>query len=137
MGHDSNPCIITPLQIMRTLESVYSSRHPQKNYNGEHYEGCSYLPYSASYDTMLPKYWDVRTSAYTCIGLCRENAIAIQNESSERSIFRNLRVTNIICIVTYYTLPSPDLFRMTRSQRSRRRDKGLLRCDAVLSVNHH
>ena len=43
--------------------------------------------------------------------------------------FRNLRVTNVIFIVTYYTLPrieSPDSSWMTRSQRSRRRDKGLM-----------
>ena len=71
------------------------------------------------------------------IGLYRENAIAIQNESSTwtltvvmcntsqcklRSTFRNLRVTNVICIVTYYTLSpleSPDSFWMTRTQRSR------------------
>ena len=74
------------------------------------------------------------------IGLYHENAIAIQNESDDsnrgnvntsqcklRSTFRNLRVTNVIFIVTYYTLPpleSPDSFWMTRSQRSRRRDKG-------------
>ena len=47
-----------------------------------------------------------------------------------RSTFPNLRVTNVIRIVTYYTLPpleSPDSSWMTRSQRSRRRDKGLLR----------
>ena len=40
----------------------------------------------------------------------------------------NLRVTNVIRIVTYYTLhplESPDSSWMTRSQRSRRRDKGL------------
>ena len=45
-----------------------------------------------------------------------------------RSTFPNLRVTNVIRIVTYYTLPpleSPDSSWMTRSQRSRRRDKGL------------
>ena len=45
-----------------------------------------------------------------------------------RSTFPNLRVTNVIRIVTYYTLPpleSPTSSWMTRSQRSRRRDKGL------------
>ena len=45
-----------------------------------------------------------------------------------RCPFRNLRVTNVTFIVTYYTLPpieSSDSFWMTRSQRSRRRDKGL------------
>ena len=45
-----------------------------------------------------------------------------------RSTFPNLRVMNVIRIVTYYTLPpleSPDSSWMTRSQRSRRRDKGL------------
>ena len=45
-----------------------------------------------------------------------------------RSTFPNLRVTNVIHIVTYYTLPrieSPTSSWMTRSQRSRRRDKGL------------
>ena len=43
--------------------------------------------------------------------------------------YRNLRVTNVNFIVTYYTLPpieSSDSFWMTRSQRSKRRDKGLL-----------
>ena len=47
-----------------------------------------------------------------------------------RSTFPNLRGTNIIRTVTYYTLPSlesPDSSWMTRSQRSRRRDKGLWR----------
>ena len=42
--------------------------------------------------------------------------------------FQNLRVTNVIFIVMYYTLPpieSSPSFWMTRSQRSRRRDKGL------------
>ena len=45
-----------------------------------------------------------------------------------RCPFRNVRVTKVICIVTYYTLPpieSLDSFWMTRSQRSKRRDKGL------------
>ena len=45
-----------------------------------------------------------------------------------RSTFPNLRVTNVIRIVTLYTLPpleSPTSSWMTRSQRSRRRDKGL------------
>ena len=45
-----------------------------------------------------------------------------------RSTFPNLRVTNVIRIVTFYTLPpleSPTSSWMTRSQRSRRRDKGL------------
>ena len=45
-----------------------------------------------------------------------------------RSTFRNLRVPNVICIVTCYTLPlleSPDSFWMTWSQRSWRRDKGI------------
>ena len=45
-----------------------------------------------------------------------------------RSTFPNLRVTNVIHIVTYYTLPpleSPTSSWMTRPQRSRRRDKGL------------
>ena len=53
-----------------------------------------------------------------------------------RSTFPNLRVTNVIRIVTFYTLPpleSPTSSWMTRSQRSRRRDKGLLsRCPAIL-----
>ena len=43
--------------------------------------------------------------------------------------FQNLRVTNVIFIVTYYTLlriESSPPFWMTRSQRPRRRDKGLL-----------
>ena len=43
-----------------------------------------------------------------------------------RSTFPNLRVTNVIRIVTFYTLPpleSPTSSWMTRSQRSRRRDK--------------
>ena len=42
--------------------------------------------------------------------------------------FQNLRVTNVIFIVTYYPLPpieSSPSFWMTRSQRSRLRDKGL------------
>ena len=46
-----------------------------------------------------------------------------------RSTFPNLRVTNVIRIVTFYTLPpleSPTSSWVTRSQRSRRRDKGLL-----------
>ena len=75
------------------------------------------------------------------IGLYREIAIAIQKESATlmgvmcstsqcelRSTFPNLRVTNVIRIVTFYTLPpleSPTSSWMTRSQRSRRRDKGL------------
>ena len=45
-----------------------------------------------------------------------------------RSTFPNVRVTNVIRIVTYYTLPpveSPDSSWMTRSQRTRRRDKDL------------
>ena len=45
-----------------------------------------------------------------------------------RSKFPNLRVTNVIRIVTFYTLPpleSSTSSWMTRSQRSRRRDKGL------------
>ena len=45
-----------------------------------------------------------------------------------RSTFPNLRVTNVIRLVTYYTLApleSPDSSWMTRSHRSRRRDKGL------------
>ena len=45
-----------------------------------------------------------------------------------RSTFPNVRVTNVIRIVTFYTLPpleSPTSSWMTRSQRSRRRDKGL------------
>ena len=45
-----------------------------------------------------------------------------------RCPFQNLRVTNVVFIVTYYTLPpieSSPSFWMTRSQRSRRRDKGL------------
>ena len=53
----------------------------------------------------------------SAIGLYRENAIAIQKESGDsnvkcstsqcelRSTFPNLRVTNVIRIVTYYTLP--------------------------------
>ena len=47
-----------------------------------------------------------------------------------RPTFPKLRVTNVIRIVTYYTLApleSPDSSWMTRSQRSRRRYKGLLR----------
>ena len=76
------------------------------------------------------------------IGFYREIAIAIQDESGDsngvmcstsqcelRSTFPNLRVTNVIRIVTFYTLPpleSPTSSWMTRSQRSRRRDKGLL-----------
>ena len=45
-----------------------------------------------------------------------------------RCPFRNLRITNVIFIVTYYTLPpleSTYSFWMTRSLRSRRRNKGL------------
>ena len=45
-----------------------------------------------------------------------------------RSTFPNLRVTNVIRIVTFYTMPpleSPTSSWMTRSHRSRRRDKGL------------
>ena len=45
-----------------------------------------------------------------------------------RSTFPNLRVTNVIRTVTFYTLPPlelPTSSWMTRSQRSRRRDKGL------------
>ena len=43
--------------------------------------------------------------------------------------FWNFRVTNVMFIVTYHTLPPrepSDSFWMTRSQRSRRRDKSLL-----------
>ena len=42
-----------------------------------------------------------------------------------RSTFRNLRVRNGICIVTLPPFGSLDLFWIMRSQRSRRRDKGL------------
>ena len=55
-----------------------------------------------------------------------------------RSTFPNLRETNVIRIVTYYTLPpleSPDSSWMTRSQRSRRRDKGLLYSMGTLAVD--
>ena len=48
-----------------------------------------------------------------------------------RSTCRNVRVTNVICIVTYYTLPpleSPDSFWMTRSQRYRHRIKSYSVC---------
>ena len=78
---------------------------------------------------------------HNAIGLYRENAIAIESEARDpkvvmcntsqcklRSPFRNLRVMNIICIVTHYTIPpfgSLDSFWIMRSQRSRRRDKGL------------
>ena len=77
------------------------------------------------------------------IGLYREIAIDIQKESGDyngvmcstsqcelRSTFPNLRVANVIRIVTFYTLPpleSPTSSWMTRSQRSRRCDKGLWR----------
>ena len=69
------------------------------------------------------------------IGLYREIAIATlmgvmcsTSQCELRSTFPNLRVTNVIRIVTFYTLPpleSPTSSWMTRSQRSRRRDKGL------------
>ena len=56
-----------------------------------------------------------------------------------RSTFPNLRVTNVIRIVTYYTLPPlelPDSSWMTRSQRSRRRDKGRgLRINILRAIN--
>ena len=57
--------------------------------------------------------------------------LVVMNSASQctlRCPFRNVRVTNVISIMTYYTLPpreSSDSFWMTRSQRSRRRDKGL------------
>ena len=59
------------------------------------------------------------------IGLYRENAITIDSEA--RDPFGG-NVYYVICIVTSYTLPpngSLDSFWITRSQRSRRRDKGL------------
>ena len=52
--------------------------------------------------------------------------------------FRNLRVMNIICIVTHYTLPpfgSLDSFWIMRSQRSRRRDEGLWGLGVYVSAN--
>ena len=77
------------------------------------------------------------------IGLYHDNAIAIESEANNSCggnvqyvtmqitlPFWNLRVTNVIFIVTYYRLPqieSPDSSWMTQSQRSRRRDKGLWR----------
>ena len=52
-------------------------------------------------------------------------AMCSTSQCELRSTFPNVRVTNIIHIVTYYTLPwieSPTSSWMTRSQRSRRRD---------------
>ena len=57
-----------------------------------------------------------------------------------RSTFPNLRVTNVIRIVTFYTLPpleSPTSSWMTRSQRSRRRDKGLLLVERMFGYGKH
>ena len=81
------------------------------------------------------------TQSWKSIGLYRKNAIAIESEAND-SFGGNVyygtmqitlpipefSVTNVIFIVTYYTLPrieSSPSFWMTRSQRSRRRDKGL------------
>ena len=64
-----------------------------------------------------------RTRSATLTG-----AMCSTSQCELRSTFPNLRVTNVIHIVTYYTLPrieSPTSSWMTRSQRSRRRDKGL------------
>ena len=66
-----------------------------------------------------------RTRLATLMG-----AMCSTSQCELRSTFPNLRVTNVIRIVTFYTLPpleSPTSSWMTRSQRSRRRDKGLLR----------
>ena len=55
-------------------------------------------------------------------------AMCSTSQCELRSTFPNLRVTNVIHIVTYYTLPrieSPTSSWMMRSQRSRRRDQGL------------
>ena len=72
------------------------------------------------------------------IGLYRENAIAIEsvaNDSFGGNVYNvTMQITlsipefNVMFIVTYYTSPrkeSSDSFWMTRSQRSRRRDKSL------------
>ena len=72
---------------------------------------------------------DVIDITVTCMIKCIQMTISIirficnTSQCKLRSTFRNLRVTNVICIVTYYTLPpleSPDSFWMTRSQRFRR-----------------
>ena len=66
-----------------------------------------------------------RTSLATLTGV-----MCSTSQCELRSTFPTSRVTNVIRIVTYYTLPqleSPDSSWMTRSQRSRRRDKGLSR----------
>ena len=73
---------------------------------------------------------------YRC--LYRENAIAIESEANDSfggnvynvtmQITLSIPEFNVMFIVTYYTLPpieSSDSFWMTRSQRSRRRDKSL------------
>ena len=64
-----------------------------------------------------------RKSLATLMGV-----ICSTSQCELRSTFPNLCVTNVIRIVTFYTLPpleSPTSSWMTRSQRSRRRDKGL------------
>ena len=63
-------------------------------------------------------------------------AMCSTSQCELRSTFPNLRVTNVIHIVTYYTLPrieSPTSSWMTRSQHSRCRDKGLYEyvCNAI------
>ena len=72
------------------------------------------------------------------IGLYRENAIVIESEANDSfggnvynvtmQITLSIPEFNVMFIVTYYTSPpieSSDSFWMTRSQRSRRRDKSL------------
>ena len=64
-----------------------------------------------------------RTRLATLMG-----AMCSTSQCELRSTFPNLHVTNVIRIVTFYTLPpleSPISSWVTRSQRSRRRNKGL------------
>ena len=92
------------------------------------------LLFPANWDTICHYPLQVSSgfsSATTIIGLYREIAIAIQKESDDsnlmgvmcstsqcefRSTFPNLRVTNVIRIVRFYTLQGSKLGKNARSQ---------------------
>ena len=91
---------------------------------------------NGEYARAMFQFFDHVVTSFVAIGLDREIAIAIHkmgvmcstSQCELRSTFPNLRVSNVIRIVTFYTLPpleSPTSSWMTRSQRSRRRDKGI------------
>ena len=87
-------------------------------------------PPDGQYDNLRAKTKQVeRETSYSHMVAQGRTGVKYSTSQCElRSTFPNVRVTNVIRIVTYYTLPqleSPDSSWMTRSQRSRRRDKGL------------